>query len=95
MKAGARAAAAQPYLPVPEDAPVVQTFLVRFGIRVAALAIVAGALKLVTWLSEGGAKWPQAILIVLGIVGILAAPFVLYVRLRRLARILFAPKNDR
>jgi hypothetical protein len=72
----------------------VSSFLWRFGTCVVALGVVIGLWKLLVVLSEDGAKWPQAIIIALGVVGILASPFVLYFRLRRLWRFLFARDGD-
>ena len=78
----------------PEPASFLTTFLVRFGVQVGALAITLGVLYLLVWAGEGGAKWPQAVWLVLGVAGILAAPFLLFVRIRRLWRLLFGSNDD-
>lgn len=78
----------------PEHVSFLTTFLVRFGVRVGALAIVLGVLYLLVWAGEGGAKWPQAVWVVLGVAGILAVPFVLFVRIRRLWRLLFGSNDE-
>lgn len=69
-----------------DDGPVAASFLVRFGVRVAALAIALGLLYVLGWASEGGAKWPQAILLALAGIAILGAPILLFVRVRNFWR---------
>lgn len=85
-------------VPKAEQAPAassfVTTFLVRFGVRVGALGATLALVKWLIWLGRDGAKWPQAILIVLGIVGVFASIAVLLLRLRRLVRLLFARGDD-
>ena len=66
-----------------------EPFLVRF-----ALAATVGILWALVRAHELGEKWPQAVLIVLGVVGFLAAPVVLYFRVRRILRFLFARGDD-
>jgi hypothetical protein len=79
--------------PAPKES-FVTSFLWRFGVRVLALAMVLALLKLLVVASDDGAKWPNAVLMVLGVAGILSAPFVLFFRLRRLVRFLFARDDD-
>ena len=69
-------------------------FAWRFAAKVVALAVTLWILWALVRAHELGAKWPDGVLMVLGIVGTLAAPVVLYFRFRRLVRMLFAPGDD-
>jgi hypothetical protein len=80
--------------PSEESEPFLVRFAWRFAAKVAALAVTGGILWALVRAHELGARWPQAVLIVLGVVGILSAPVVLYFRLRRLVRLLFARSDD-
>lgn len=75
-----------------------EPFLVRFAWRLAAKVVALAATVGILWAlvraHELGEKWPQAVLIVLGVVGFLAAPVVLYFRVRRILRFLFARGDD-
>ena len=77
----------------PEE-PLLVRFVWRLAARLVGLAATIGVLWALVRMHELGAKWPQAVLVVLGIVGIVAAPVVLYFRLRRLVRFLFARNDD-
>lgn len=87
-----------PPRPLAEAGPAEEPFLVRLGWRLAktlvALAATTGILWGLVRAHELGEKWPQAVLVVLGVAGILAAPVVLYFRLRRIIRFLFARDDD-
>jgi hypothetical protein len=66
----------------------------RLAARFVALAATAGVIWALVRAHELGSRWPQGVLIGLGVVGILAAPVVVYFRLRRLVRFLFARDDD-
>lgn len=79
--------------PEPEPEPLLVRFAWRVAARVVALAATVGILWALVRAHELGEKWPNAVFLVLGVVGILAAPVILYFRLRalvRLVRTLFA-----
>ena len=75
-----------------------EPFLVAFAWRLAAKVVAFAATVGILWglvrAHELGERWPQAVLIALGVIGFLAAPVVLYFRLRRIYRFLFAKGDD-
>ena len=83
-------------VPEPEAEPsFLATFAWRFGVRVLSLGIVLGLVYGLVLASESGAKWPQLVIVVLGALGILASPFILFWRLKRIWQFLFARHDDR
>jgi hypothetical protein len=78
----------------PEKGSLLADIAWRFAAKAVALGVTVGVLWALVRAHELGAKWPQGVMIALGVVGILAAPVVLYFRLRRLVRFLFARDDD-